>query len=100
MSNNEQTIISFDFKYVKTGETDTVTVDIEATMSVFIYNIRRCLGPYAQTDNHDNLYIIEAGQFNNINGRDAELAPAIEPSDIKIKDYFNKRLKTTSFYVR
>lgn len=97
MANNEQTILSFDFKYIKTGETDTVTVDIEATMSEFISNINRTLRPYVQ---NDNLYIIEAGQFNNINGRDPELAPALQPSDILVKDYFNKRLSTTSFYVR
>ena len=97
MSNNEQTILRFDFKYIKTGVTDSVTVDIEATMSEFIYNINRCLGPYIQSN---NFYIIEAGQFNNINGRDAEVAPALEPSRMTVKDFFNKRLNTTSFYVR
>jgi len=50
-------------------------------------------------DNNYSIEIVEAGQFNNENGRDAELAPALEYSNTSIREKFNN-YKQTAFYIR
>jgi hypothetical protein len=39
------------------------------------------------------------GQFDNIYGHDAELAPALEESDRTLRDLYGTRHKSTSFYI-
>ena len=51
-------------------------------------------------DRRFQLEIVEAGQFNNQNGRDAELAPALEPSDTTLREKYNNIPYTVAFYVR
>jgi hypothetical protein len=50
-------------------------------------------------DNNYAIEIVEAGQFNNENGRDAELAPALEYSVTTIREKFNN-YKQIAFYIR
>jgi len=91
------TFQDFEFKYVRTGRSKFISVDIESTMTEFLNDVGKFATFFFGAD---NLYIIEAGQFNNINGNSAELAPPLCCSDIKFKDYFSDRLETTCFYVR
>ncbi len=98
MSNrNQMDFQEFEFKYIKTGNSKIITVDLETSMEAFINSSKTILSSLFEVENP---YIVEAGQFYNSNGRDAEFAPALEPSNITVKNYFNKRLTTTSFYVR
>jgi hypothetical protein len=48
----------------------------------------------------EDIEIIESGNPNNINGRDAEMAPALEPSSIRIREIYGTRHKQTAFYIR
>ena len=51
--------------------------------------------------NFNKIEIVEAGQFNNVNGRDAELAPALNPnSGITLGDKYGDNLKNKAFYIR
>jgi hypothetical protein len=50
-------------------------------------------------DNNYDIEIVKAGNPDNINGHDAELAPALEPSDTSIREKFNN-YKQTAFYIR
>lgn len=44
--------------------------------------------------------IVEAGQFNNINGVHAELAPALIPYDETLREIYGDRHNNTAFYLR
>ena len=48
--------------------------------------------------NLDNYEIVEAGQYNNENGRDPELAPAIKMSDTTTIG--QKYVNYSGFYIR
>jgi hypothetical protein len=50
-------------------------------------------------DNNYDIEIVKAGNPDNINGHDAELAPALEPSDTSIREKFNN-YEQTAFYIR
>lgn len=97
----------FEFKLAGKCVYKTYWINIYATMKDFIDIMKPELaldfGFLERYNDADkcikNLDIIEAGQFNNINGHDAELAPALEPSEILFKDYFNKRINHTAFYI-
>ena len=53
-------------------------------------------------DPHEYPYIkiVEMGQYNNPNGYDQELAPAMEPSDQTIKERYNGKYDQTGFFIR
>jgi len=44
--------------------------------------------------------IIEMGQYNNVNGYDQELAPAMEPSDETLKQRYNGKYQQIGFFIR
>ena len=44
--------------------------------------------------------IVEAGQYNNVNGYDPELAPAIQPSDETLKERYNGKYQRVGFFIR
>jgi hypothetical protein len=44
--------------------------------------------------------IVEMGQYNNVNGYDQELAPAMEPSDQTIKERYNGKYQQIGFFIR
>jgi hypothetical protein len=99
----------FTFKHVGGCHQSRHEVNIDGTMEEFLRIIKYliavecelCENPQAIDDNVLNrIDIIEAGQFHNINGRDAELAPPLEPSNKLFKYYFEKRINTTAFYIR
>jgi hypothetical protein len=59
----------------------------------------RARGDFHLTDDED-VEIVIAGQYDNINGRDAELAPAIQPSNTLLSEFYRNTLMNTSFYIR
>ena len=44
--------------------------------------------------------IVEAGQYNNVNGYDPELAPAIQPSGQTIKERYKGKYEQIGFFIR
>ena len=44
--------------------------------------------------------IVEMGQYNNVNGYDQELAPAMEPSDETLKQHYNGKYDQIGFFIR
>lgn len=48
----------------------------------------------------DKYELVVAGQYDNINGWEAELAPAIEPSEKTLFEYFGDDVYYLSFYLR
>jgi hypothetical protein len=69
------------------------------SITEFINYVKRKIRVDFDIDNNYSIEIVEAGQFNNENGRDAELAPALEYSNISIREKFNN-YKQTAFYIR
>ena len=49
----------------------------------------------------DKIELVETGQYNNVNGRDPELAPCINyPESTTLREIYGDRWKKTSFYIR
>lgn len=90
----------FYFKLVYTCQTIHYDIDLNSTMTNFILNTKKRIREnFNISENHD-IEIIEAGQYNNANGRDAELAPALTPSDTTLIEKYRNNYTDISFYVR
>ena len=50
--------------------------------------------------NNQKIEIVEAGQPNNINGGDAEMAPALEPVNETLREIYGNRHNNVAFYIR
>ena len=90
---------SFYFKTVYTCQTINYDIDLNMSITEFINYVKGKIRVDFDIDNNYSIEIVEAGQFNNENGRDAELAPALEYSNISIREKFNN-FNQTSFYIR
>ena len=90
----------FYFKIVYTSQTMYYDIELNSTIASFILNIKNKVRENFNIDNNYAIDIVEAGQFNNINGRDAELAPALEPSNLTLLQKYENNYKQTSFYIR
>lgn len=90
----------FYFKMVDTSQTIYYDIELNTTIASFILNIKNKVRENFNIDNNYDIDIVEAGQFDNINGRDAELAPALEPSNLTLLQKYENNYKQTSFYIR
>ena len=90
----------FYFKLAYTCETITYVFNPCITITQFIIlAIRKARTDFAINAN-DNVEIVETGQYDNINGIDAEKAPALEHSDTTLEERFGCRNSLPSFYIR
>jgi len=91
---------TFYFKLAYTCQTKIYLVRPNITISQFIDDIKlRARSDFDLTDNED-IEIIVAGQYENVNGRDAELAPALQPSNTLLSQFYRNNHMNTSFYIR
>ncbi len=90
----------FYFKMIDTTQTIYYDIELNSTITSFILNIKNKVRENFNIDNNNAIDIVEAGQFDNINGRDAELAPALEPSNLTLLQKYENTYKQTSFYIR
>jgi len=90
---------SFYFKTVYTCQTINYDIDLNMSITEFINYVKGKIRVDFDIDNNYSIEIVEAGQFNNENGRDAELAPALEYSVTTIREKFNN-YKQVAFYIR
>jgi len=85
---------------IYTCQTKNYLVNPNISMNQFISEIKvRARGDFRLSINED-IEIAEAGHPNNINGHDAELAPALEPSNTSIRQIYENKYKQTAFYIR
>ena len=99
MTQNNQ-YYTFYFKLAYTCQSKIYFVRPNITISQFIDDIKlRARGDFDLTDNED-IEIVITGQYDNINGRDPELAPAIQPSNILLSQFYQNTHMNTSFYIR
>ena len=89
---------TFNFKWINSKQNRVYFVNANLTMCQFIDDIKMRVRSDFELKNDEDIEIVIAGQYDNINGRDPEVAPAIQPSGILISElYENKKI---SFYIR
>ena len=100
--NNFETVNLY-FKRVYTCKTHTYDINSNYTIAQ-LYNFitaKAYSDDFGIDRNSYKIEIVEAGQFNNVNGRDAELAPALDPTaGITLRDKYGDNLKNKAFYIR
>ena len=102
MNHSDETY-TFTFKLVYTTNTKNYTFKSDISIREFIREVRqRAPADFDLNCNEDIeiIEIVEMGQFDNIYGHDAELAPALEESDWTLREFYGNRHKSTSFYIR
>ena len=91
------------FKQVYTCKTHTYNINRDYTI-VQLYEFitpKTFSDDFGIDSNSYKIEIVEAGQFDNINGRDAELAPALDPNEtITLRDKYGDNIKHKAFYIR
>ena len=90
---------SFYFKTVYTCQTINYDIDLDMSIANFINYVKDKIRVDFDIDNNYDIEIVKAGNPDNVNGHDAELAPALEPSDTSIREEFNN-YKQIAFYIR
>jgi hypothetical protein len=99
MNTNQQ--IEFTFKLAYTTKTKTYRFKPNLTITNFIETIKN------QAYNDFDIYsgydieIVETGQYNNINGRNPEEAPALEPEfNTSLREKYGNINYNVAFYIR
>ena len=90
----------FYFKLAYTCETTTYLFNQCITITNFIGIVKRKVPSDFNIYSDENIEIVETGQYDNINGMDAEKAPALEHSDNTLEERFGCRNSLPSFYIR
>jgi hypothetical protein len=91
------------FKQVYTCKTQTYPVNINYTVAqLYEFIIAKAFSDdFGINCNSYKIEIVEAGQYDNVNGRDAELAPALDPnSDTTLRQKYGDNIKHKAFYIR
>jgi hypothetical protein len=92
---------NFDFKLIYTEEVRKYRVDPDMTITQFIEDIKNRIHHDFEVNDDEDIEIVEAGQFNNINSRDPELAPALAHSNYSVRQIYPTNDKCfTAFYIR
>ena len=97
---NDPNYYEFYFKEVYTVNFKYYRFNPEISINTFIEQVKLKARIDFHLRNDEDIVIIETGQFNNLVGRDAESAPAIEPSVSKLREKYGTRVKNTAFYIR
>ena len=99
-NNTKMSEHSFYFKLVYTCQTVNYDIDLNMSMTEFINYVKDKIRVDFNIDNNCDIEIVESGQPNNVNGRDAELAPALEATNYTILQTYENSYKNTAFYIR
>jgi nitric oxide synthase oxygenase domain/subunit len=103
MSDFQTETIELYFKQVYTCKTKVYPININYTVAQLYEFItaKAFSDDFAINSNSYKIEIVEAGQYDNVNGRDAELAPALEPnSDTTLRQKYGDNIKHKAFYIR
>ena len=91
------------FKQVYTCKTQTYPVNINYTVAQLYEFItaKAFSDDFGINSNSYKIEIVETGQFDNVNGRDAELAPALNQNEeITLREKYGDNIKHKAFYIR
>jgi hypothetical protein len=91
------------FKQVYTCKSKVYPVNVDYTLSQFheFITVKAYSDDFGINPNSYKIEIVEAGQFDNVNGHHAELAPALnENSDTTLREKYGDRIQRTAFYIR
>jgi hypothetical protein len=97
--NHPEETYTFTFKLVYTTNTKNYTFKSDISVRNFIREVRQRAPADFDLNCNEDIDIVEMGQFNNIYGHDAELAPALEESERTLRELYGTRHKSTSFYI-
>jgi hypothetical protein len=97
---NTENYYEFYFKLAYTCQTQNYLIDPNLSITNFIDDIKNIVPTHFDISPNEDIEIVEVGQPHNINGRDAELAPALKPTDLTIKQLYEHRYRQTAFYIR
>ena len=103
MTEFETESIEIYFKQVYTCKTQTYTININYTITQFYEFItaRAYSDDFAINRNIYKIEIVETGQFDNVNGHNAELAPALKQNEeITLREKYGDNIKHKAFYIR
>lgn len=85
------------FKLAYTCQSKRYRIHPDWTIQEFLEHVRTWARRDFDFNDNDIIDIIEAGNPNNVNGPDAEVAPAIQDDNTRVKDKFTSM---SAFYVR
>jgi hypothetical protein len=91
------------FKQVYTCKTKVYPINIHYTMAQLYEFItaKAFSDDFGINSNSYKIEIVETGQFDNVNGHNAELAPALDPnSDTTLRQKYGDNIKHKAFYIR
>lgn len=91
---------SFYFKTVYTCQTINYDIDLNMSIANFINYVKDKIRVDFDIDNSYDIEIVKAGNPDNINGHDAELAPALEATNYTILQTYGDNYKQLAFYIR
>jgi hypothetical protein len=83
-----------------TCQTNYYDINLDMSVSEFIEQVTTKARADFDINLNYNIEIVIAGQSNNVNGRDAEVAPALENSDMTIREKLGNKYKYVAFYIR
>lgn len=91
---------TFYFKLVYTTRTAYYSFSPDISIKNFIETIiNNARGDFELTNNQ-TVEVVEAGNPNNINGHDAELAPPLEPINETLRQIYGNNWRSIAFYLR
>ena len=95
---------TFTFKEINTQQPLRIFADSTSTVAEFVENVKILIYENLEsTYLNKPLEIVEAGQYNNRNGFEPELADKLEScydENATLEQIFGNRWKNTSFYIR
>ena len=103
MSDFQTETIELYFKQVYTCKTKVYPINIHYTMAQLYEFItaKAYSDDFGINSNSYKIEIVETGQFDNVNGRDAELAPALNQNEeMTLREKYGDNIKHKAFYIR
>jgi hypothetical protein len=103
MSEFESETIELYFKQVYTCKTKVYPVNYNYTLAQFYEFITTRAHSEDFGINRDSykIEIVETGQFDNVNGHQAELAPALNQNEeVTLREKYGDNIKHKAFYIR
>jgi hypothetical protein len=90
----------FYFKLAYTCETKNYSVKSDITIKKFIDKIKKKARSDFNIRYIEDIELVETGQYDNINGIDAEKGSALEPSNMTLSEKYGNLTQLPSFYIR
>ena len=103
MSDFQTETIELYFKQVYTCKTKVYPINIHYTIAQLYEFItaKAYSDDFGINSNSYKIEIVETGQFDNVNGHNAELAPALNQNEeITLREKYGDNIKHKAFYIR